>query len=106
MFLALQQTVTEAPIFSLIPGEADVIGGWLVCFFTLAVFSFLYKDNPFYKIAEHIFVALGTAWFTMQFYDEGIKQPVIEYMFHADGEVDDAIQLLPDRRVHGLSACL
>ena len=85
MFLALQQTVTEAPLISLVPGDADVLGGWLVCFFTLAVFSFLYKDNVFYKIAEHVFVALGTAWFTMEYYEQGIRQPVYEHLFHADG---------------------
>jgi hypothetical protein len=27
------------------------IGLWLAAFFTLAIFSFLYADNPFYKIA-------------------------------------------------------
>ena len=32
---------------------------WIVAFFTLALFSFLYKDNPIYKIAEHIFAPLG-----------------------------------------------
>ena len=26
---------------------------------TLAIFSYLYKDNPFYKLAEHLFVGIG-----------------------------------------------
>ncbi|MHC4846741.1 MAG: hypothetical protein ACYTCU_11360, partial [Planctomycetota bacterium] len=79
MTLALQD-VTPA-FFTLVPGAPnDVLGAWLICFFTLAVFSFLYRDNPFYKTAEHVFVGLGTAYFTLQYYKEGIWQPVVEYM--------------------------
>lgn len=37
----------------------DGIGIWLACFFTLAAFSFLYRDNPIYKIVEHVYI--GTA---------------------------------------------
>jgi len=29
---------------------------------TLAIYSFLYKDNPFYKLAEHIFVGVSTGY--------------------------------------------
>ncbi len=35
---------------------------WIAAFFTLAIFSFLYKDNPFYRIAEHIFVGVSAAY--------------------------------------------
>lgn len=44
---------------------------WLMAFFTLALFSFLYKDNPIYKLAEHIFAGLtagyqvGLVWDTV-----------------------------------------
>ena len=27
---------------------------WIGALLTLMIFSFLYKDNPFYKLAEHI----------------------------------------------------
>jgi len=40
------------------PGQAEyqfslprTIGLWLAAFFTLAIFSFLFGDNPFYKVA-------------------------------------------------------
>ncbi|MCF7858139.1 MAG: hypothetical protein K9N07_02280 [Candidatus Cloacimonetes bacterium] len=40
------------------------LGVWLGAFFTFAIFSFLYKDNPFYKAAEQIFVGLSAGyWF-------------------------------------------
>ncbi|MBC8415485.1 MAG: hypothetical protein ISS80_06085 [Candidatus Cloacimonetes bacterium] len=42
----------------------SVLGIWLGALFTFAIFSFLYKDNPFYKIAEQIFVGLSAGyWF-------------------------------------------
>ena len=38
-------------------------GLWVAAFFTLAIFSFLYRDNVFYKIAESVFVGVSAAWF-------------------------------------------
>lgn len=34
-------------------------------FVTLAIFSFLYKDNPFYKFAEHLMVGTATGYFSV-----------------------------------------
>ncbi len=44
----------------------DVVGVWLVCFFTLAVFSFLYRDNPIYKAVEHIYVGIAAGYYFYQ----------------------------------------
>src|SRR5262249_32452335 len=30
---------------------------------TLCIFSFLYKDNPFYKFAEHLFVGVSAGYY-------------------------------------------
>lgn len=35
---------------------SEIIGVWIATYFTLAILSFLYKDNPLFKIAESIFV--------------------------------------------------
>jgi len=86
MILALQQAAPK--FFDLTQGADDVLGAWLVCFFTLAVFSFLYRDNPFYKTAEHAFVGLGTAFFTLQYWKEGIWEPVVVYMRERSDEMD------------------
>ncbi|MCK9557632.1 MAG: hypothetical protein PHO85_05520 [Candidatus Cloacimonetes bacterium] len=40
----------------------QVLGIWLAAFFTLSIFSFLYKDNPFYKFSEQVFVGLSAAY--------------------------------------------
>ncbi|MDN5353902.1 MAG: hypothetical protein PWQ09_658 [Candidatus Cloacimonadota bacterium] len=42
----------------------EVLGIWIGALLTFAIFSFLYKDNPFYKVAEQIFVGLSAGyWF-------------------------------------------
>ncbi len=35
---------------------------WVSAFLTLCIFSFLYKDNPFYKFAEHLFVGASNGY--------------------------------------------
>jgi hypothetical protein len=35
---------------------------WIGGALTLMIFSFLYKDNPFYKFAEHLFVGVSAAY--------------------------------------------
>ncbi len=47
---------------------AELIGAWFAVFLTLAIFSYLYKDNPFYKIAEHIFVGVSAGYWTAMFF--------------------------------------
>ena len=45
------------------------IGLWLAAFFTLAIFSFLYRDNPFYKFAEATVVGVSAAyWMVIAFW--------------------------------------
>lgn len=39
---------------------------WLGAILTLCIFSFLYKDNPFYKFAEHLFVGVSAAYWMVQ----------------------------------------
>ena len=49
-----------------------ILHGFLItfaAFLTLAVMSFLYQDNPFYKFAEHLFVGVSAAfWMCMGFW--------------------------------------
>jgi hypothetical protein len=49
--------------------DGSMLDGFLVtfaAFLTLAVLSFLYKDNPFYKFAEHLFVGVSAAYWMCQ----------------------------------------
>lgn len=38
-------------------------GVWIAALLTLCVFSFLYKDNPLYKFAEHLFVGVSAGYY-------------------------------------------
>jgi len=40
----------------------EIFSVWVGAFFTLCIFSFLYKDNPFYKFAEHLFVGVSMGY--------------------------------------------
>ena len=40
----------------------EILGAWSIVFFTLCIFSYLLGDNPFYKIAEHIFVGVSAGY--------------------------------------------
>jgi hypothetical protein len=40
----------------------DAFFATLAAFLTLAIFSFLYRDNPYYKFAEHLFVGVSAAY--------------------------------------------
>lgn len=43
---------------------------WLGAFLTLGIFSFLYKDNPWYKLSEAIFVGISAGfWVVTLFWD-------------------------------------
>ncbi len=39
---------------------------WVGALLTFMIFSFLYKDNPFYKFAEHLFVGVSAAYWMVQ----------------------------------------
>jgi hypothetical protein len=48
---------------------SDLIGVWIAAFLTLGIMSFLYKDNPWYKFSEAIFVGLSAGyWFASLFW--------------------------------------
>jgi NAD/NADP transhydrogenase beta subunit len=38
------------------------IGTLIAVFLTLCIFSFLYKDNPFYRLAEHLLVGISVGY--------------------------------------------
>lgn len=40
----------------------DIIGTWIAATLTIAIFSFLYKDNPLYRAAEHIYVGISAGF--------------------------------------------
>ncbi len=44
------------------------LGIWVAGILTLAIFSFLYKDNPFYRFAEHLLVGVSAGYYLVQYF--------------------------------------
>ena len=57
-----------------------VTQNWIAAFLTLCVFSFLYRDNPFYRFAEHLFVGAAAGYLLAVQYQNVIKPNVIGEM--------------------------
>ena len=43
--------------------EMSLFEIWVGAFVTLALFSFLYKDNPVYRLVEHVFAGLSAGYY-------------------------------------------
>ena len=54
----------------------------IAVFLTLCIFSFLYKDNPFYKFAERLVAGVATGYFTMLLFWTNFMDKVIEPIFY------------------------
>ena len=46
--------------------DLQIVQLWVGALLTLMIFSFLYKDNPLYKFAEHLFVGVSAAYWMVQ----------------------------------------
>ncbi len=49
---------------------------WIAGLLSLAIFSFLYRDNSFYRVAEHIFVGVANGW-AVTFYWHNVLVPFL-----------------------------
>ncbi|KAB2906803.1 MAG: hypothetical protein F9K40_06090 [Kofleriaceae bacterium] len=63
----------------------DVVGYWLGIFLTFAILSFLYKDNPFYKLAEHIFIGVSIGYLIVLQYNDNIDPKLVDAMSEKEG---------------------
>jgi len=56
----------------------DLFGFWLAIFLTFCVLSFLYKDNPFYKLAEHLFIGVSIGYVVTKQYFDTFEPKVVD----------------------------
>ncbi len=49
--------------------DATMFGAWMATGLTLFIFSFLYKDNPLFKLAEHLYVGVSVGYTIVKAYD-------------------------------------
>jgi hypothetical protein len=58
-------------------GFDTIIWHGIAAFLTLCIFSFLYKDNPFYKFAERLVAGVAAGYWTMLLYHTNFTDRVI-----------------------------
>ncbi len=62
--------------------DATIIGAWVAAGLTLFIFSFLYKDNPLFKLAENLYVGVSVGYTIVKTYDTVIVhliwKPIVE----------------------------
>ncbi len=56
----------------------QIIGTWIAALLTLAIFSFLYRDNPVYKFAEHVFVGVSAGYGVVITWREAVLPDLIQ----------------------------
>ena len=65
------------------------MGAWLVVLLTLCIFSFLYKDNPFYKAAEHLYVGVSAGYVAVISFWQQVQPNLFGRLWPSRIEVDD-----------------
>ncbi len=56
----------------------EIAGYWLGIFLTFCILSFLYKDNPFYKFAEHLFIGVSIGYIIIEQYFSTLHPFLVE----------------------------
>lgn len=78
----------------------EALEAFLICFSTLMIFSFLYKDNPYYKFAEHVFVGVSTGYGIVLVWFQILRPNLIDRLYPPVDTVKQALfragQLSPD----------
>jgi len=61
----------------IIMGTEEIIWNGVAAFLVLCIYTFLYKDNPFYKFAEHLVVGVSAGYFAVILYYNGFVPKLI-----------------------------
>ena len=73
------------------------IGIWIAVGLTLCIYSFLYKDNPFFKFAEHLFVGISVGVLLANAYHQNLLPYIYRPLKSAvtAGEYRNFVILIP-----------
>ena len=66
--------------------DATTLGAWVATGLTLFILSFLYKDNPLFKLAEHLYVGVSVGYTIVKAYDTVLVHLILKPIFE-QGEV-------------------
>ncbi|MDZ4722820.1 MAG: hypothetical protein SGI97_02780 [candidate division Zixibacteria bacterium] len=53
-------------------------GVWVAALLTIGILSFLYKDNPFYKLCESIFIGVSAGYWAILYYFDNLYKKMYE----------------------------
>ena len=56
----------------------EILGTWIAAFLTLAVLSFLYKDNPVFRFAESLFAGVSLGYYVGLTLDQTLRPNLFE----------------------------
>lgn len=65
------------------------IGVWVGALLTLGILSFLYKDNPIYRIAESIFIGCSAGYWAVVYFFDTLNRKMWDGLFPAAGGIPD-----------------
>lgn len=58
---------------------------WIAAFLSLGIFSFLFRDNPFYKFCEHLFVGVANGYYIALYWHNTLRpnlyDPLVQGQF-------------------------
>jgi hypothetical protein len=54
---------------------------WIAAILTLAIFSFVYRENPVYRFAEHLFVGVSAGFYLVQYFFSAIVKKLYTPVF-------------------------
>ena len=55
-----------------------ILGAWVATGLTLCILSFLYQDNPLFKLAEHLYVGVSVGYTIVKAYDTVLVHLVVK----------------------------
>ena len=68
---------------------------WIAAFLTLGIFSFLYRDNPVYKLCEHLFVGVSAGYYVVLTMTSSVWPDMIEPLFKHFSANSNYLLLVP-----------
>ena len=75
---------------------AQIVGAWVSIFLTLAVLSFLFDDNPIYKVAEHLFMGIAIGYGIVEAYWNLLKPNLFDKLIAGvSGDSSQLIYIIP-----------
>jgi len=65
----------------------EIFGAWVAAGLTICVYTFLYKDNPFYRFMEHLYVGISVGYGLVVIYYQYLIPKFIDPLFR-EGDIE------------------